>query len=155
MAEVIHGILSYLQAAWALPAPLGSADIHWSADWYNPRYDGMPQVSVTDLTSRRRQAFRTGGSIDYFYEPQYVVNAWMQIPVGAVGTAESIRIGSVRWHVVKRFREDEAVNWGGSLAPLHIVLPRDAGVPRHELDQTPRMLRYEITLVTTQWDEPM
>jgi len=59
----------------------------------------------------------------------------------------------MRREVAWCFRDGISNNYGGSLNPFGVVLPLDMGRPLHELTTQPRILRYEITLVSTVDDE--
>jgi len=94
-----------------------------------------------------------GGTLAIRHRDQYVVNAWSRIIAGGVGTQELQNVNDMRLEIANVFRRGQADSYGGSLSPFGVVLPLDAGVPRHEFDKTPRLLRYELTLVATRDEE--
>lgn len=151
MTGMTQALLKYLRFAWTMPAPIGTANIVWSEDWWQSRYPDKPQISITDVTNPVLERYTTHGSMDFKYNPIYSVNVWQQIPRGANGTQEFVNIENMRNEVARIFREGflgtaPTGYGGGSVGPLLHCLPLDAGKPRHELDKEPRLLRYEITL---------
>lgn len=152
MARLSGSLLTYLQSAWAL-GTVALANIRWSEDWFNPKYLMGPQITITDVYAGRLQSYSTAGSYDFHYNPSYAVNVWVPVKTGNVGTQEAQNAQDMRLEVARVFREGVGLGYGGSLAPFGVVKPEDAGRPLHELDSTPRLLRYEITLRTTRWNE--
>ncbi len=156
MSTLAGSILAFIQYTWAAATP-GTVDIHWATDWWDSRHPAMPQVSVSNLASPRTESFKTGGSMDFKYRPVFLVNVWQQVPRGSTGTQELANVETMRREVAKVFRTNFngtlAINYAGSLAPFCVVFPQDYGVARHELTETPRMLRYEITLNSSRDDE--
>jgi hypothetical protein len=139
-------LLNYCQTQWNISAP-GSASIIWSDGWFNPLFPYLPQITFSDLSNPEAQIFGTGGSQTFMYRPRFAVNVWNQIPVGANGTAEVQATENMRKEVARIFRTGVGGTYGGSLSPLMLCLPENQGVPRHETDKTPRVLRYELVLV--------
>lgn len=153
MTTLAGSLVTYLQAAWSLSSPLGTANITFSEGWFNSLFPYTPQVSITDLASPAAQKFGTGGSVTVFYRPGFVANVWVQVPAGSSGTAEVQNASDMRREVARVFRVGLNSNYGGSLSPLKLVLPESDGVPRHELDKAPRCLRYELQLVAVKENE--
>jgi len=143
----------YLQARWGLGAPVAAANITWSEDWWNPDFPDRPQISISDVASPRLEAYNTGGSVTYKYRPVYYVNCWQQVARGGPGTQEMANVQAMRQEVARVFRTGKVLGWGGSL-PFGVALPLDAGTPLHDRTVTPRVLRYQLTLVTTLDNEP-
>jgi len=151
LTNLTGSLLNFIQYAWSLATP-GTASIWWATDWWDSRYPAMPQISVSNLASPKVGAYKTAGSFTFKYRPVFAVNVWQQIPRGSTGTAELTNVDDMRHEVARVFRDNcdgtALVNYAGSLGPFSVVLPQDYGVARHELDATPRMLRYEITLMS-------
>lgn len=145
-------LLNYLQAAWGLSSPLGTADLIFNEGWFNPHYPYTPQVTVTPFGAPAAEKKGTGGSVTIFYRPEWAVNVWVQIPVGSSGTAETSYAESMRKEVARVFRAG-APTWGGSISPLLLAIPKSDGIPHHEIDKTPRCLRWEIRLVGVKQNE--
>jgi len=156
MSQLAGSLLNFIQYTWAATTP-GTVDIYWASDWWDSRHPAMPQVSVSNLASPRIQSFKTGGSVAFKYKPIFLVNVWQQVPRGSSGTQELANVEAMRLEVARLFRTycngTLTSNYAGSLNPFSVVLPTDYGVPRHELTETPRMLRYEITLYSTRDNE--
>lgn len=143
-------LLEFLKADWALSAPLGTANIYWSEEWFNSRKIEYPQITVTPISSPIAERFSHAGTLRTFrHHDTYAVNLWHKVKRGGPGTAEVDKIEDMRREVARVFADGHRTNWGGSLSPLRICLPIDDGVPRHELETEPRILRYELTLVAT------
>lgn len=143
-------LLEFLKIDWSLSAPLGTANIHWSEEWFNSKKIEYPQITVTPITSPITERFSHAGTLNIFRSHDtYVVNVWHKVKVGGPGTAEVENVEDMRREVRRVFADGHRTNWGGSLSPLRICLPVNDGVARHELDVEPRILRYELTLVAT------
>ncbi len=149
----LTGSLStYCKNQWNITSPK-STKIHWSENWFDPTYPDNPQISFTDLTSPQTQMFGSGGTQTIMYRPSFLVNVWNQIPRGSSGTAEAQNVENMRKEVARIFRAGMNGTYGGSLTPLLVCLPQDKGVARHELDKTPRTLRFELTLIGVSQNE--
>ena len=145
----IGSVTAYLQAAWASTTP-GTSTIIFSDQWFNPIFPYTPQISISDMSSPKLEAFNSAGSLTFRYSPYYVVNVWVQIPAGSSGTQELVWAENMRREVARVFRTGHNVNnYGGSLPMFGVFLPMDVGTPRHEVEKTPRCLRYEIQFKAT------
>ena len=154
MVRLSGSISTYLQAAWTLDAPVAVANIRWNEDWFNTKYLMAPQITVSDMDNPHFEGFNTAGSLDINYRPLYNINVWVPVKRGNIGTQESQNAQDMRLEVARICREFQALSpAGGSLSPFNVIRPDGAGRPLHELDSTPRLLRYEITLITTRWNE--
>lgn len=142
-------LIEFLKAAWTLAAPLGTADIYWSEEWYNTAKDEYPQITVTPITEPKLQRFRGATSMGIVNRPLYSVNCWKRVPAGAEGTVEINMVEQMRKEVYESFRRNFPT-YGGSLSPFGVVLPSNKGIPRHELNITPRTMRYEVIVVATE-----
>jgi hypothetical protein len=76
--------------------------------------------------------------------PQYIVNCWVPILQGVKGTVEAQLIEDMR-HEVTRI----IVAKRNEIADFKPLMPENEGVPHHEINGTPSILRYEITLIGT------
>ncbi len=139
-------LLAYCQNQWSISSPT-AANIVWSDNWFNPLFPYSPQLSFTDLASPIGQMFGSSGTQTIMYRPRFVVNVWNQIPAGSSGTAEAQAAENMRKEVARIFRAGMNGTYGGSLSPLMVCLPENQGIPRHEVDKTPRVLRFELTLI--------
>ena len=140
-------ISAVLAANWSLTGNGTVTAIAFpSKDWYDAQYASKPQVTVSHLTDPPAKYFANpSGSMLMHSNPRYVVNCWVPIPHGSRGTVEAELVEDMRREVSRIIiskRSDIA-----SFAPL---IPEDEGRPLHEINGTPMMLRYEITLVGTQ-----
>ena len=144
-------VINFLKQIWNLSSPLGTDDIYWSEEWYNPKKIEYPQITVTPITEPEHERFKSA-LLTYTqkYHNLVAVNCWVKIPAGGDGTRELTQIGSLRSEVCRSFIEGIETNYGGSLSPFGVVMAKDKGVARHELKSTPRLLRYEVTLVATE-----
>ena len=141
-----------MQSAWGLSTPVGTANIVFSEGWFNPVFPYTPQITVTEMASVIAETKGTGGSTTAYYRPEFAVNVWVQIPVGSSGTQEAQNAVDIKKNVAKIFRQGYPL-YGGSLSPFKCIIPKDDGIPRHEVDKTPRCLRYEVNLVGVQENE--
>ena len=145
-------LLNYLQAAWNLSSPVGTAQIIWSDGWFNPLFPYSPQITLTELASPIAQEFGSSGSVTAYYRPNFVVNVWVQVPAGALGTQEAQNAFDMKKETARIFRAGFP-NYGGSLTPFKLIKPTNDGVPRHEIEKTPMCIRYEVSLVGVKENE--
>lgn len=112
-------------------------------DWFDPAYAHTPQITVSDLTEPNGRYFaQPNGTLLMHSYPRYVVNCWVPIPRGNVGTAESQLAEDMRYEACRIILSQRS-----NIANFQPIVPVDMGVPRHELNGEPRVLRYEITLI--------
>jgi len=148
----VCGLLStYIQGEWGLASPVGLTDIFWSTEWFNTKKITYPQITVTDFVSPIFERYKpAAGSLDMRHRDLFLINIWQRIRRGSSGTQEKENVEDMRREVGRILREGLTKNnWGGSLSPLRLALPLDDGIPRHQTDVEPRILRYELTLVAT------
>lgn len=142
-------LIAFMKQVWGLSAPLGTANIYWSEDWYNPKKAEYPQISVTPLTDPMLQRFRTHKSIQQLHTTFFNINCWVKSPAGGAGTKPLDQAMQMKREVCRTFLEGIETDYGGSLSPWGAVTPRNKGIPRHELMRNPRLYRYEVTIVAT------
>lgn len=132
-------LVAYLESNWSLTGDLAAANLEFHEGWYNKDQLAKPQVTVNDMANPKGQFYGTY-LVDFY--PRYTVNVWYTIPRGAAGTLEYGYAESLRHEVVR------IVNSNRSGLPhlFNIIVPIDEGTPLHEVDSTPRVLRYEITI---------
>lgn len=137
-------ILTALSDNWSLTGAGTKSAIHFATkNWYDTAYTMKPQVSVSDLAEAEHKFFLShGGTLIIHSYPRYVVNCWVPIPRGASGTSESQLCEDMRYEVCRIVAANR-----GSVASLTSLVPSNLGVPLHEVNAEPRILRYEITLV--------
>jgi hypothetical protein len=126
-----------LSSEWSLAGTLAAASVAFSTDWYN---SGLltPQVIVTPLASPVGGFF---GTVNLTLHHRFRVNCWLQIPAGADGEAEKVTIESMREEVLRIVNAKRH-----SIASFANMVPLDEGTPLHEMDGTPRILRYEMVV---------
>jgi hypothetical protein len=146
---VAETILAELVAHWSLAAPLAAANIHFHVDWYDPKWPDQPQITVTGPISSPNRFFGpkvTAGvpaaGLHLFSFQRFLVNIWVRVPAGEDSDDQSNYAEQMRIEVVKILNEQRA----GYTLPIGLVIPLDAGRALHELDRTPRILRYEVTV---------
>jgi len=136
-----------LKSGWSLSgAGTVTAIAFPSKDWYDSQYASKPQVTVSHLIDPPARYFANpGGSLLMHSNPRYVVNIWVPILRGASGTVEASLIEDMRREVARIIIANRS-----SIASFNPIVPENEGTPHHEINGTPAMLRYEITLVGTQ-----
>ena len=149
VTTVAESILSELQNHWSLTGDLAAAKVHFHVDWYDPKWPDKPQMTVTGPISSPNRFFGpkvTGGSVSpglhILSYQHFLVNCWVRIPAGEDSDDQSDYAEQMRIEAVKILNEQRA----GYSAPLGLVFPLDSGRALHELDRTPRLLRYEIAV---------
>jgi hypothetical protein len=130
-------LVALIESSWSLAGELAPSNIRFHEGWFDRDY-ARPQVTVSDLANPKGQYY---GTLTVDFYPRYSVNVWHEIPSGAPGTAEYANIESMRQEVVRIVNHNRH-----TLAPFNIIVPLDEGVSLHEIDEPPRILRYEITV---------
>ena len=126
-----------LEDNWSLTGDLRKVKISFGTDWYD-KSNVKPQVVVSPLASPYGQFF---GTSTVTLHHTFVVNCWLRIPRGSNGSTEKTNIESIRQEVF------DLVNGNRhGINSLDIIVPLDEGTPRHELNSTPQILRYELTV---------
>jgi hypothetical protein len=133
-------IRTLLYSNWNLTDDLEKDKIRFAdVGWYETSY-AKPQIVVTQGNEPVQHVF--GDSLQTY--PRFYVNLWLQIPRGANGTAETQQIEDMRYEV------NRIINVNRTGISNLTLIPLDVGVPRHEWNQTPRILRFEITILGAQ-----
>lgn len=99
-------------------------------------------LSPAEILSLYNNSLSSQNRISMHSYPRYVVNCWVPIPRGNVGTAESQLAEDMRYETCRIILSQRS-----NIADFQPIVPVDMGVPRHELNGEPRVLRYEITLI--------
>jgi len=144
--SIAEQIRDMLQENWGLPGDLAAANIEFSVGWFNSRMPNKPQVTVRHLAGAPMKYF--GATEDNIHltimgHERYIVNCWLEIRRGKSGDEEEDNIELMRREVVDIINTQRTC----FVRPLGLVIPLDMGRPLHEWDRTPRLLRYEITLM--------
>jgi len=148
---VAEQIAACLRTNWGLADPLAAADVHFDVGWVDRkqlRY--KPQVIVSGPISSPMRYFTpriVGGvaepGLHLFSFARYVVNVWIIIPAGEESQRHADWAELMRIEVVRILNEHRC-DGGCYSAPLGCVFPLDYGRALHELDVTPRIIRYEV-----------
>lgn len=149
IAESITALLS--GAAWTLAAPLAAANIHFDTGWVDRQKIGFsdpsPQIITSGPMSSPNRFFgqRTAASaakLHLLSYGRYVINIWVRIMAGTDGDAPEDNMELLRNEVVRIINE----NCITTPTSVTYLVPLDQGRALHELDRTPRLLRFEITV---------
>ena len=142
---VAETILAELVAHWTLANP-AAADIHFHVDWYDPKQPKKPQITVTGPISSPNRFFgpasAAAAGLHLLSYQRFLVNIWVVVPAGEDSDDQSDIAELMRIEVVRILNEQRA----GYTPPIGLVVPLDEGRALHELDRTPRLLRYEIMI---------
>jgi len=113
-------------------------------DWYDPKQPGKPQITVTGPISSPNRFFgpasAAAAGLHLLSYQRFLVNIWVVVPAGEDSDDQSDYAELMRIEAVKILNEQRA----GYTLPIGLVIPLDEGRALHELDRTPRLLRYEI-----------
>ena len=136
-------ISAVLYSAWTLSGAGTKTAIHFGTEksWYDAEFAAYPQVTVSDLAEPKGRHFKTNGTLLMHSYPRYVVNVWVPVEIGVLGTAETQLAEDMRYEVCRVILSNR-----DAIGNFKSIVPLDAGIARHELVGEPRMLRYEITL---------
>ncbi len=137
-------ILSVLNSNWGLTGSLaGSLIVFSGTNWFDSDYLGKPQISVTHILESPIHYFKCdGGTLLAHASPKFAVNCWVPIPAGSKGTLEAQWVEDMRFEVSRII-----IHKRSSVGGFSLITPQDEGIPLHELDETKRLLRYEVTLI--------
>lgn len=138
--------MAALKSNWSLLGAGSVSAIYWSPkDWFDTAFVMMPQVSVSPIAEVPHFFYaQPSGTLTVDSHPMFAVNVWVPRPVGSPGTAEAELAEAMRYEVCRI-----AVAQRISMSPFGAVVPKDMGVARHEDNVEPRILRYEITLLSS------
>ena len=149
-------ITAMLIAQWGLVAPISTAEIHFDVGWVD-----MKQLRATNINA---QVITSGpiASPTRFFGPnvnlltgavdvglrllnyhRYVINIWVPIPRGDLRGIWEDYAEQIRFEVIRIINEQRSAF---VCLKIMFAIPLDAGIARHELDATPMILRYEITI---------
>jgi len=147
-------IATSLATNWGLAAPLDAAHLHFDADWVDRK-----QLRATNVNAQIIVSGPIASPIRYFgpgvtagvLDPgltlmtyhRYVVNIWVPIPAGDERDIWGDYAEQIRLEVIRIINEQRN---SFTCAKIKFAIPLDAGRALHELDVTPRILRYEITI---------
>ena len=131
-------ISALLSANWTLAGDLATAKVRFSEGWYDSSFESFPQVTVSELVNPVGKFYGTS-TVDFY--PRFLVNCWQTVPRGSPGTLEYSYAESMRREAARIINANRH-----GVAAFNIVSLEDEGTPHHELDETPRVLRYEITV---------
>jgi len=151
VTTIAEGISALLAANWGLAAPLATADIHFDVGWVDRQWIGQsnasPQVIVSGPMTSPIRYFGMETAVSAAKQHLlsygiYVINIWLRIMAGTDGDVEEDYAEQMRNEVVR------IINEGCITTPTRVtyLIPRDMGRALHELDRTPRLLRFEITV---------
>lgn len=141
-------ILNYIQAQWGIGMSPAASEIVFHEAWYDAKVGMGPlaQITVTDFVRPVGQMFTGGGTLYSRTYPRFLVNCWYREPRGYRGTLNMGSIDAMRDEVLRIVQ----AGWRAIFAPAgRICIPLDEGRPLHEVLVTPRIMRYEITLMGT------
>ena len=141
-------ILDYLQANWGAGMSPALNEIIFHESWYDAKAGMGPlaQITVTDFIRPVGQMFTTGCTLYSRTYPLFLVNCWYREPRGYLGTLNMGSIDAMRNEVIRVVQAGWRLIFAGA---GRICIPLDEGRPLHELIVTPRIMRYEITLMAT------
>ena len=156
VVTIAEAVLAVLTTNWTLGAPLAAANIHFDTGWIDREWTGATDAALQIIVT-----YMGDGPITYFGRLttasrghyllgylDYVVNVWVRVPAGVGGGDDQLYLDyaeQLRWEVV-----DLLNHFGCSVAtPTRTgpILPLGFGRAIHELDRTPRILRFEIPVL--------
>ena len=141
-------IINYLIANWGGGVIPPLAKIHFDEGWYDGKAgQGLDaQIVVSDAIRPVGQRFTGGGTLYSRNYPRFSVNCWYREPRGMLGTLNMGSINAMRDEVLRIVQS----GWSSIFSGFsRICIPLDEGVPLHAVNVTPRIMRYEITLMAT------
>ena len=150
-------VSAMLVAQWGLAAPISTAEIHFDVGWVDRKWlratNTNAQVIVSGPVASPIRYFGPhwiGGvgvgalspGLRLLAYHLYVVNIWVPIPAGDERHIWEDYAEQIRFEIVRILNEQRS---GFVCTKIMFLIPRDMGVARHELDVTPRIMRYEIS----------
>jgi len=144
--SVAEQIRDMLEENWALTGDLRAHKVEFSVGWYNAKVPDKHQVTVRHSFDGPVKYF--GATADNIHltimiHARYVVNCWFIIRRGESGDEEEDRIEDMRREVMQILNTKRTC----FVPPVGLVIPLDGGRALHEWDRTPRILRYEISVM--------
>ena len=147
-------ISAMLVAQWGLAAPIDTGHLHFDVGWVDRK-----QLRATNVNAQIIVSGPISSAMRYFGPDvvagvvapglrllsyhHYVINIWVPIPAGDERDIWDDYAEQIRFEVIRIINEQRS---NFTCAKIMFAIPLDAGVARHELDATPRILRYEITI---------
>lgn len=131
-------VSALLQENWTLTGDLATAKVRFTEGWYDKTYEGWPQLTISELVNPVGK-FYGSATVDFY--PRFLANCWLTVPRGSSGTLEYAYAESMRREVARIVNANRH-----GIAAFNIVSLEDEGTPHHELDEMPRVLRYEVTI---------
>ncbi len=116
---------------------MAKANLRFHEGWYDSQFLDRPQITVTDLGRPVGQFYMGTTSVTIYM--RFTVNCWLAVPRGNPGSVEYSNVGSMREEAFRVLNE-----YRHTITDLEMVLPEDEGRALHEIDQVPRVLRYEL-----------
>ena len=144
--SVAEQIRDILEENWALVGELRAHKVEFSVGWFNSKVPDKHQVTVRHAFAGPMKYF--GATPDNIHltmmnHSRYVVNCWLIVRRGESGDEGEDHIEAMRREVVHILNTNRTC----FVPPVGLVIPLDFGRALHEWDRTPRILRYEITLM--------
>ena len=148
-------ISAMLLAQWGLLAPISIAEIHFDVGWVDQKWLRATNTNAQVITSgpiaSPMRYFGPDVSALGVVAPglrllsyhRYVINIWVPIPRGDLRGVWEDYAELIRFEVIRIINEQRS---NFTCAKIMFAIPLDAGIARHELDATPMILRYEITI---------
>lgn len=138
-------IKDMLENNWALLGDLTVGSMHFDTGWFDAKLGRslIPQVTVRHLFSPPLRFFGPSyGHIDLHYLSwdRYAINLWREYRHGQEGAQARLDISNMRDEVVRILNSQHK----SYSPPLGLVIPLNRGIPLHEWDRSPRLLRYEL-----------
>lgn len=148
---VLGSLLTYIQGEWTETTPT-AAQVKWNEDWFDTKELMYPQVIVKGGWNIQHEYYKTSGSTDMRIAPRYLVNVGHFVKTGSPGTLELTRTENMVREIRRIMLEGLNITpqYGGSLGPLRIAVPRGSDTPLHDSRVEPALLRYEMTLECTE-----
>lgn len=148
--SVAEQIRDMLEENWALTGELRAHKMEFSVGWYNAKVPDKHQVTVRHSFAGPMKYF--GATADNVHltmmnHSRYVVNCWVIVRRGESGDEGEDVIEAMRLEVVQILNLKRTC----FVPPVGLVIPLDLGRALHEWDKTPRILRYEISVMANRF----
>ena len=139
---------------WLLAAPISRSQIHFDTEWVDRKWlratNTNAQVIVSGPISSTTRFFGpevtlgvVSPGLHLLNYHWYTINVWVPIPAGDETDIYEDYAEQIRFEIIRIINEQRN---SFTCAKITFAIPLDAGVALHELDRTPRILRYEITI---------
>jgi len=149
--SVAEQIRDMIRENWALTGELRAHKVEFSVGWFNAKVPDKHQVTVRHAFAGPMKYF--GATEDNIHltmlnHSRYVVNCWLIVRRGESGDEGEDLIEAMRREVVQILNANRTC----FVPPVGLVVPLDFGRALHEWDRTPRILRYEITVLANYFE---